>query len=155
MEDKEYYLKQKEKAKQVFEKANSTYCPYFDKEIVFNADGFHHLMFLPNRRERSHKAQLLKFSLLPLAVDVVRKSGTVQEFEKIWVSVGKSSRKDGMRKTKEADYWGLYAIVGGRKRIRIRVILRKLGDGNLTFWSVMPNMNIRRQKLNDKGLTTE
>ena len=42
---------------------------------------------------------------------------------------------DGMRAAKEVEYWGLVAIVGQRPD-KIRVILRRVGNGNITFWSV-------------------
>ena len=71
---------------------------------------------------------LLKFRLLPLALEVIRKSGTVQEYRKIWQPIGKKGA-DGMRAAKEVEYWGPVAIVGPRPD-KIRVILRRVGTGN-------------------------
>jgi len=54
---------------------------------------------------------------------------------------------------KEVEYWGLIAIVGDRK-LKIRVVLRRIGTGNLTFWSVMPDVKIKngKQKLAPEGI---
>jgi hypothetical protein len=96
---------------------------------------------------------MLKFRLLPLALDVIRKSGTVQEYRNIWQPVGKP-RADGMRAAKEVEYWGLVAIVGPRPD-KIRVILRRVGSGNVTFWSVMRGSKILpdgRQRLAPENL---
>ena len=150
--DSEYFKTRKEKAKALFETKRSIHCPYFMHEVVLNSDGFHHLQFSA-RRERSKQEQLLKFNLLPLAFDVVRKSGTVQEYRKILAPVGKPSPRDGSVPMKEVEYWGFVAIVG-EKKIKVRAVLRKVGTGNVTLWSVMPAVKIKngRQKLAREGI---
>ena len=107
--------------------------------MVLNAEGLHHLRNSAER-ERSKPEQMLKFRLLPLALDVIRKSGTVQEYRKFWQPIGKKGA-DGMRVAKEVEYWGLVAIVGPRPD-KIRVILRRVGTSNITFWSVMRGAKI-------------
>lgn len=147
--EKEYFNEKKEKAKNLHEAQKSVNNPYLQSEVIFNSDGFHHLRFSA-RRERNKKEQLLKFSLLPLAIKIIRASGTLQEYRKLLISVGKKG-KDGLRRTKNAEYWGFIAIVGKiQSQIKIRVVLRRIGDGNIIFWSVMPYSklkNDKRQKL--------
>jgi hypothetical protein len=54
-----------------------------------------------------------------------------------------------------AEYWGFVAITG-KSLIKVRVILRRIGDGNITFWSVMPDSNLKRgQKLYINGIEDE
>src|SRR5206468_2243105 len=106
-----------------------------------NSDGFHHLQFSA-RRERNKREQLLKFSLLPLALEIIKKSGTVQEYRKLLTPIGKPSVRSGAIPMKEVEYWGLVAIVGENK-IKVRTVLRRIGDGNITFWSVMPYSKIK------------
>jgi hypothetical protein len=50
------------------------------------------------------------------------------------VGIGKPG-PDGMRPAKEVEHWGLVAIIGPRPD-KIRVILRRVGTGNITLWSV-------------------
>jgi len=91
---------------------------------------------------------MLKFRHLPLALEVVRKAGTVQEYRRIWQPVGQP-KADGMREAKDVEYWGFVAIIGTRPD-KIRVILRRVGTGNITFWSVMrgsKNLSDGRQRL--------
>ena len=85
---------------------------------------------------------MLKFRLLPLAIQVIRKTGTVQEYRRIWQPIGKAGA-DGMRQAKEVEYWGFVAIIGPRPD-KIRVILRRVGTGNIAFWSVMRGSKILR-----------
>lgn len=150
-----YFLERKEKTKAVYLSKKEIYSPYFQKNIVLNSDGFHHLQFSA-RRERNKKEQLLKFSLLPLAFQIVKKSGTIQEYRKTLAPVGEKSKRDGFVSAKEIEYWGLVAIVGS-KLIKIKVILRRVGDGNINFWSVMPYSKIKggNQKLFIDGIEDE
>ena len=145
----------KQKAEATYGAQRSIHCPYFKQDIILNSDGFHHLQFSA-RRERNKNEQFLKFSLLPLALKVIRASGTVQEYRKGLAPVGKKSHRGGFTPMKEVQYWGFVAIVGERQR-KIRAILRKVGDGNITFWSVMPHGKIAngQQKLSAGGIEDE
>ncbi len=143
-EEKEQFERHKGKAKNLFEARRSIHCPYFQSAVMLNSDGFHHLQFSA-RRERNKAEQLLKFRLLPVALDVIRRSGTIQEYRKETIAVGKAHSRDGLKRVKNVEYWGLIAIVGSRP-IRVRVILRRVGDGNITFWSVMPHSKIKNGK---------
>jgi len=151
--DGEYFNKRKEKAKELYSAQKDIYCPYFKCRVILNSDGFHHLQFSA-RRERNKKEQILKFNLLPLALKVIKDSGAIQEIRKGIITVG-GARKDGFCQTKNVDYWGLIAIVG-ESNIKIRVILRRVGDGSIVFWSVMPDSNLKKgQKLCTNGIEDE
>ena len=151
--DADYFNERKEKTKAIYDAQKGIRNPYLKSNVIFNSDGFHHVQFSA-RRERDKKEQLLKFSLFPLAIKVIRNAGTLQEYRKGLVAVGKQA-KDGFIKMKQAEYWGFVAIVG-ENQIKIRVILRKVGDGNVTFWSVMPYSKLKMgQKLHTDGIEDE
>lgn len=151
--DIEYFNQKKEKAKNIFSAQKSIYNPYFRCEIILNSDSFHHLQF-SDRRERNKKEQLLKFNLLPLVLKVIRNSGTIQEHRKGIITIGQAG-KDGFRQTKNVEYWAFVAIIGDSE-IKIRVILRRVGDGNIIFWSVMPDSSLKKgQKLYTVGIDDE
>src|SRR5215467_11415231 len=103
------YHRLRERARQIFDDNPTIVCPYFSEPVVLNGEGFHHLRYSAER-ERTKPEQMLKFRLLPLALEVVRKSGTVQEYRRIWQAVGKRGA-DGMRAAKEVEYWGLVATI--------------------------------------------
>ena len=110
--DINYFNDKKEKAKQIYTAQKSVRNSYFQTQIILNSDGFHHLQFSA-RRERNKREQLLKFSLLPLALDIIKKSGAIQEYRKLLTPIGKPSA-NGSVPMKEVQYWGLVAIVGER-----------------------------------------
>ncbi len=56
---------------------------------------------------------------------------------------------------KQVEYWGFVAILGRHEApVKLRTVLRRVGDGNVIFWSVMPENKFRRgeQRLSTKGL---
>jgi len=146
------FLKTREKAEKLYLAKKEIYCPYFQKRIILNSDGFHHLQF-SSRRERNKNEQFLKFRLLPFALGIIEKSGTIQEYRKILMPIGKKSKQDGFVKMKEVEFWGLIAIIGEKSK-KIKTILRRVGDGNITFWSVMPYSKIKNgiQKVFTEGI---
>ena len=96
--------------KKEYPKANTSYkiiktvhCPYFKSKISFNSDGFHHLRYNVSGAERKKQTQLLKFSFISNAKDVLEKAGTVQEYRKQWGTVGRKKSRDGSREMKEMD----------------------------------------------------
>jgi len=135
LSEEDHFRAVKEKAQAAYSTQREIYNPYFKTTVILNSDGFHHLQFSA-RRERNKSEQLLKLRLLPLALEIIKKSGTVQEYRKLLTPIGKKSPRDGSVPMKEVEYWGLVAIVG-EKRIKIRTVLRRVGTGNITFWSAM------------------
>lgn len=151
--DADYFNERKEKARGIYSAQKNIYNPYLKADVIFNSDGFHHLQFSA-RRERDKKEQLLKFSLLPLAIGVIRNAGTLQEYRKGLIASGKKA-SDGFTRMKEAEYWGFVAVVG-KTQIKIRVVLRRVGDGNIIFWSVMPYSKLKMgQRLYTEGIEDE
>jgi len=93
---------------------------------VLNSDGLHHLSY-SSRRERPKKEQLLRLSLVPMSLAIIKKSGTLQEY-RIFSN------------QKITEYWAFIAICQHRNQEygqRIKIILKKTGNGNIIFWSVM------------------
>jgi hypothetical protein len=118
-----------------------------------SSDGFHHLRYSA-RRERNKKEQILKFTLLPLGLRILEKATTLQEYRKLLSPVGKKSGRDNMTPMKLVQWWGFVAIFV-EQEIKVRVVVRRVGNGNLHFWSVMPYSKInkgRKQKLFTEGL---
>ena len=138
---RENYRSLRDRAKELFANNPAIRSPYFGADVLLNADGLHHLRY-SDRRERSKPEQMLKFRLLPLALEVIGKAGTVQEYRRIWQPMGEAGA-DGMRPAKEVEYWGFVAIIGPRPD-KIRVIVRRVGTGNHTLWSVMRGAKILR-----------
>src|SRR3989344_3947733 len=133
-------------SRELYDETPEIVCPYFKSSVSLTSDGFNHLLHKPNRQPRNIKEQRLKLRLLKRALHVLCNAGTVQEYRTTLEKWG-SPRKDGFSKTKQVEYWGFHDIVGKDPMILVRVIVRKIGDGKLHFWSVMPIGKIGKQKL--------
>lgn len=151
--DPQYFEERKGKAKRLYDSKRTIHNPYLNCEVVLNSDGFHHLQFSA-RRERNKKEQLLKFRLLPLALETIRRAGTLQEYRRILQPVGTPSAR-GETAMKHVEYWGFVAILGKPEApAKLRTILRRIGNGNVIFWSVMPYNKFRKgeQRLSTEGI---
>ena len=136
MEDLSNYEKLREDALKLYNGIGKTASPALKQDVYFNAEGFNHIIFKKARTERERSSQILRFKLLPLAVKLLKISTTYQEFEETIKEVEVKIFKQKVKKTKPVKYWGIIAIIDGRK---IKVIIRKVGDnGNLHFWSIVP-----------------
>ena len=135
-----YFNERKLKAEKIYSANATIFNPYFQKQIVLNSDGFHHLQFSA-RRERDKREQLLKFSLLPLALEIIKKSGTVQEYRKLLTPIGKKSARDGAVQMKNVEYWGLIAIVGEHS-IKIKTILRRVRSNITKLNNIAPTLEL-------------
>jgi hypothetical protein len=150
-----YCQEKREKAEKIYDAHRTIRSPFFDEDIVLNSDGFHHLRYSA-RRERSKEEQVLKFTLLPLGLQILKTATTLQEYRKLLSPVGNKSRRDGAVAMKLVEWWGFVAIFV-KQEIKVRVIVRKVGDGNLHFWSIMPYSKLKagRQKMFTEGMEDE
>ena len=136
MEDLSNYEKLREDSQKFYNSVSKIFSPALSQEICFSAEGFNHIIFKGSRSEREKSSQILRFKLLPLAIKLVRLSTTFQDFEESLKEVDFKSFKKRVRKTKVVKYWGIIAIIDTRK---IKVIIRKIGDGSAHFWSIIPD----------------
>ena len=135
MEDISNYEKLRNDGQKFYADIRAVHSPVFNQFIYFTAEGFNHLIFKGPRSEREKSSQSLRFKLLPLAVKLIELSTTYQEYEETLKEFKVESHKKNISKSKPVRYWGIIAIIEGRK---IKVIVRKIGEGNMHFWSVVP-----------------
>jgi hypothetical protein len=137
--DLEKFNELKNLTKLNYDKIGCIHSPALQANIVFNSDGFHHLRYDNNRSERSKKVQQNKFFYFNKALEVLKKSTTIQEYRRSICAIGGCDRS-GFRKTKIVEWFGFFAITSFSKRTRINIVVRRIGEenGKYHFWSVMP-----------------
>lgn len=138
-------------SKTIYKLQEQIWSPYFNDHVTLTSEGFNHLQYKNNQIPRNISEKLLKLFLLPKALEIIKKAGTLQEYRKGLEKVG-SPGKDGLYKTKNIEYWGFHAIFGKDNLRKIVVILKRTGDGKVIFWSVMPHRKFNNQKLYDEGI---
>lgn len=135
MEDISNYQKIREDALNYYKGIGSVFSPVLNEKVYFNAEGFNHIIFKGSHSERDKSSQILRFKLLPLAQKLIKISTTYQEFEETIKEFDGKKNKKRVKISKSVIYWGIIAIIEGRK---IKTIIRKAGNGNFCFWSVIP-----------------
>jgi len=114
------------------------YCPLLKNWVVFNSKGFYHLRYTTGGKMRKIKEQHYKLGLLPLVIPAIRNAKRIYKYQKLY------SKTLG----KDVEFWALREWVG-RQKTTAKVILRKIGSGNITFFSVMKK-NDRNKKTTRK-----
>src|SRR3989338_404505 len=144
MEDILNYEKLKEDARNFYYAIGAVFCPAFSQKVYFPAEGFNHIIFKGARHERERSSQILRFKLFPLALKLWQVATIYQEFEESLKEFEVKSFKKKIRKTICVRYWGIIAIIDGRK---IKVIIRKIGDnGTMHFWSIVPSWTTNKYR---------
>lgn len=118
-------------------------CPALNEKVVFDYTGLKHIVFKSSRHLRDKNSQYMRFKLLPLAVKLIRLTTTYQEYERTVRKMTVKHNGVDMARNKEVKYWGLIAIIEDRK---IKVILRKIGNGHLHFWSIIPSWTTNKTR---------
>lgn len=146
MEDLSNYEKLREDAQKFYNAIGSIFSPAFNGKIFFDSEAFNHIIYKKSRSEREKSSQILRFKLLPLAIKLIKIATTYQEFEETIKEFEVKSFKEKTRKTLSVRYWGIIAIIDGRK---IKVIVRKVGDnGSFKFWSIVPSWTTNKYRDN-------
>ena len=120
-----------------YKKIGSIDCGILNESIVFNSKGFYHLRYDSCGKARCIKEQHYKLGLLPLVIPVIQKASRVYEYKPDLYS-----KKTG----KYFEIWELREVVG-KQKISVSVVLRRIGKGNITFYSVWKNAKHRTHKI--------
>lgn len=86
------------------------------------------MIYRSRNKKRDKRSRNLRFRLLDYAVRVTKITTTLQEYEE--------------NKRRRVRYFGFIAIIDGWK---IKVIVKRKGNGRPYFWSVIPNWTTRRR----------
>jgi hypothetical protein len=121
------------KAKQMITKMRAWYkavgrvhCPILNEDVVFNSKGFYHLRYDNFGKRRSFSEQCYKIGLLPLSIPVIKGATKIYDYKK-----EQYSKPLG----KFYEIWELKEVVG-RQKTTVSVVLRRIGDGDITFLSI-------------------
>lgn len=138
MKDIRVLMKQR---RDFYKKISFVFCPVLNENIYFTSNGFNHLLYESNRKPRKLSERCLKLECLKYAPKVLRQSQiqpTVRQVNRIVKGVVKAVFQYGVT----------YEVQSGRT---MRVIIEKVGNGKMTFLSVMPHDKKSKTKKRPKG----
>jgi hypothetical protein len=131
------YIELKREAEKLYSNFGSVICPYFgnSQRIIFDSEGFNHIIYRIKKQERDRRAQIMRFELLKKAKLLLETTNTVQEFEEYYKNVTIRIKKRNEQKNVLVKDWGFVAIIS---EYRIKVVLRQTGSGGIKFHSIIP-----------------
>ncbi len=134
--DPEVFKKIKETAESSYSSLGKIRCPYLSEEVSFNSKGLEHLKFKKKHHARSQADQFARFKLLRHVPDVIKQSRTLQGIKRTRsFEVLRANQRNESILT-EVVFYEFVAII--EERVRIRVIVKRVGDAPPYFWSVIP-----------------
>ncbi len=119
-----------------YKRLKQCYCPVLKETVYFTSKGFYHFKYNGLGHARSRKERMYRVGLLPLIKPVIK----MAKLSVYSPPVYKKSLN------KYVEFWKLEAIVG-RQKTKVPVVLRRVGKGNIAFYSVW--------KKSDKKKTTK
>jgi len=141
--DQERYEKARNKAHNFFEENRKIWSASLG-EVILNSDGFMHLVNKNGKHKRDWKNQVKRFELLDYLILALEGMKFYQEYQKLHQPIKVKRNKTTLLEFKEVQYWSFIAVI--KDKIRIKVILKKTGNGNLIFWSIVPGWKLKGYK---------
>jgi hypothetical protein len=130
------YEKVKVKTYEQYVQMKPVYCPFLKTKVKFTGKGFWHIVYRSQGKKRDESAQMLRFRLLRKAATLIQLTSTIQEFDSYTGEMPMKDHGKRILKVITVEFYGFIAIVDGWK---IKVIVRKDGNGDPYYWSVIPN----------------
>ena len=120
-----------------YKTVKSVKCPILNEKVIFNSKGFYHLRYDSFGKERNMREQSYKIGLLPLVIPVIKNATKIHDYKK-----EKYSKPLG----KYYEIWELKELVGEKSPTLVSVVLRRIGNGNITFLSVWKGKDKKTKK---------
>lgn len=119
---------------QKYDSIGRVFCPVLNSYVHFNAEGYRHLIYKPNRKKRKVEEQIYKLELFGLVIPVIKSAESIQR----WRFTGEQGTDNDVQH---------YALVfkAGKRPIEVRVIIKRTGDGQFNFHSVMKHTSKKRR----------
>jgi hypothetical protein len=124
-----YYESKKKAARKIYTARPLIYSPFFHETVLLSSEGFRHLS-VSSQGQRSRDEQIRRFILLPLALYILETATTLRGYRKQLVSVGSSKERKMIQ-------WWRFAESFREEGIKAGVVVRKVGNEKLHFWSTM------------------
>ena len=133
--DDVYYRASKETARRLYHAEALIYSPFFNGDVFLGHEGFRHLQ-VSTQGERTREEQIERFALLPLALHILKTATTLQRYRKRPATVYPQGEERTLVERKTVQWWCFTALFVSRA-MRVKVVVKKIGDGKPHFWSVM------------------
>lgn len=144
-----------ERQKEIFHKKyleiKNIFCPYIESDVVFNSNGFRHLIYASGDKRRNDNSIDMRLKLVTSAKKLLECTTTLQEYFEDTVELHTKVHNKPAIVKKKIIYWGFIGIIDNKWKIK--VVVKKVGNGIPFFWSVIPNW-VTSKKRDQKFMIT-
>jgi hypothetical protein len=140
----EVFEKTKKEAEDAYKDYAPIFCPYLKTKVRFNAKGLDHIKMKAWNKSRAVSDQYLRLKFLCLVPEVLAVAGTLQEYQE----------KNNFERVKSTGEWQMlmkpvryFAFVAIVKRIKIKIVIKKVDNGEPYFWSVIPFWKTQKDEM--------
>ena len=147
--EEEKFNRLREQAERDYEAIGKIWCPYLKEEVHFNTEGFQHLLFKSWNRTRNRTEQNVRLKLLPLAIELIANTYTLQEYDERKIFVRQKTSSRWCKTLKLVRYYVFTGILKD-KGVRIKVIVKEIDGGVKFFHSLYPSWRIVKDSFGRK-----
>ena len=138
MDDKGFFTLLKQR-KTKYNTVKNIYCPFLKEVVYFNNKGFYHATHNSDKSFRTRADSVRRLNLLPHVYDCIKYCATYENEPRV---TPKNDPKN--RYQKEVIEYELKHTVN--KNFKVVVVLKRIGNGRLYYWSVYDNQTSPKTK---------
>ena len=139
--DDDKFVKVRQETEVYYQSVEPVWCPYFKTKVHFNSEGFEHLLFKSWNRTRKQVEQYIRLRLLPIAVKIIEKSHTLQEYDERQMFVRQKINSRWEQRAKLVRYY-VFIAIDTAKNVRLKVVVKEIEGGEKFFWSLYPSWRV-------------
>lgn len=124
-----------DKQRKIYKSIVSVDCPILANNVIFDSDGFNHLIYESNRKPRKLNEQYLKLINLKYVPEILKTSKHIAEVRVIQRKIKKVFKKAIC-----------YEVVGMCDGKKLGIIVERIGTGKFKFKSIMTYYKRRKTK---------
>lgn len=140
---KEEFERVKNEARGYYLGIGCVVCPYLKQEVYFNNEGFEHIQTKAWNRGRSETEQYTRMRLLPKAVEVVRSSHLIQEYNSEDQEIRQKINSKWQKRKKNVKYY-VFIAVFIKSGLRMKVVVKHVEGGRPYFWTAYPSWRVTK-----------
>lgn len=122
-----------QKNRKEYKRLRPVFCKPINEYVYFNAHGFKHLRFHTDGTPRNPAQVFKRMRLLEDVSDILLSVENIEQYR----YYGPLTGIEDANSKKGIQYWSFISYVESQKQ-SIRVVVRKIGDGKIHFFSVIP-----------------
>lgn len=122
-----------------YDSIGRVWCQILNSHINFTSEGRLHLIYKGNRKKRKVPAQEYKLRLFPLVIPALKNSTNIQNW-----------RLPDADDERDVQFYAITCTVSHKRPIEVRVIVKRTGDGQFNYHSVMEHRKTRRKRKTKK-----